>query len=238
MYNKNRVLSFDLSSKKITESCEQSLKRLKIDYLDGLLFHVLPSKNQLMESILTLEKLKKQGKILYWGASTNNLLFIKGLVKINQNLNNDYFFVEYNHNIFSKQEELYQYLQQNKIIPIIRGALANGVLQENFFTQRIHGIKKEDFRSALSFQKYQTFYQEIYHLKNQFNEANDISLSQIAILYLIDKLNTLNLKSSILLGVKSIEQLKELVTVKKNSLNSIKELLIQIEKLKNIIKIN
>ncbi|UGB29307.1 aldo/keto reductase [Metabacillus sp. B2-18] len=63
---------FDFSGDHITESLEESLKRLKTDYVDVLLLHDIEfgSFNQIVEEgIPTLQKLKKEGKIRYFGVS-------------------------------------------------------------------------------------------------------------------------------------------------------------------------
>ncbi|MCM3410852.1 aldo/keto reductase [Metabacillus litoralis] len=63
---------FDFSGNRITESLEQSLKRLKTDYVDILLLHDIEfgSFYQIVEEgIPTLQKLKKEGKIRYFGVS-------------------------------------------------------------------------------------------------------------------------------------------------------------------------
>ena len=164
------------------------------------------------------------------GVSTNNLLFLQNLSMLNKKLTNDSFFVEYNHNLFCRQESLYQYISENKkIIAIIRGALASGVLQDNFFNDRIHKIEKEDFRSTLSFEKYQKDYQKLFVLKKQFDKENQFSLSQIALLYLINKSKELHLNASLLLGVKSIKQISELIETRKKNISGIREWLEQIE---------
>ncbi len=58
-----------LSAKHIYESCHNSLKRLKTDYLDVLMFHRPDPETPLEESIRAVEDLIRQGKILYWGIS-------------------------------------------------------------------------------------------------------------------------------------------------------------------------
>lgn len=58
-----------LSRKHITEGCHAALKRLKLDYLD-LFFCHRPDKNTpIEETVLTMNTLIQQGKILYWGTS-------------------------------------------------------------------------------------------------------------------------------------------------------------------------
>ncbi|PLS04880.1 aldo/keto reductase [Neobacillus cucumis] len=63
---------FDFSKKRIIESIEESLSRLKTDYVDILFLHDIEfgSLDQIMaEGIPALQQLKKQGKIRFFGVS-------------------------------------------------------------------------------------------------------------------------------------------------------------------------
>jgi L-galactose dehydrogenase len=63
---------FDFSGERIEKSLEESLKRLQTDYVDILLLHDIEfgSFQQVIEEgIPTLQKLKEQGKIRYFGVS-------------------------------------------------------------------------------------------------------------------------------------------------------------------------
>ncbi|HOZ86915.1 MAG TPA: aldo/keto reductase [Bacteroidia bacterium] len=58
-----------LSRKHVTEGCHAALKRLQTDYID-LFFCHRPDKNTpIEETVLTMNTLIQQGKILYWGTS-------------------------------------------------------------------------------------------------------------------------------------------------------------------------
>jgi len=62
----NRV---GLSRKHVIEACNGALKRLQVDYLD-LYFCHRPDKNTpIEETVLAMNTLLQQGKILYWGTS-------------------------------------------------------------------------------------------------------------------------------------------------------------------------
>ncbi|MBN2045288.1 MAG: aldo/keto reductase [Anaerolineales bacterium] len=58
-----------LSRKHITESIEQSLKRLGTDYLDLYFCHRFDPDTPIEEVVFTMNTLIQQGKILYWGTS-------------------------------------------------------------------------------------------------------------------------------------------------------------------------
>jgi len=58
-----------LSRKHITESCEASLKRMGLDYLDLYFCHRYDPETPLDEVVRAMEDLVRQGKVLYWGTS-------------------------------------------------------------------------------------------------------------------------------------------------------------------------
>jgi len=65
----NKPNQTGLSRKHIIEACEEALKRLQVDYLD-LFFCHRPDKNTpIEETVLAMNTLIQQGKILYWGTS-------------------------------------------------------------------------------------------------------------------------------------------------------------------------
>lgn len=58
-----------LSKKHIVESCEASLRRLNVDYLDLYQCHRFDETVLLEETVRAMDDLIRQGKILYWGVS-------------------------------------------------------------------------------------------------------------------------------------------------------------------------
>lgn len=58
-----------LSRKHVFESCHQSLRRLKTDYIDIYQCHRFDPNTPLEETVRTMDDLVRQGKILYWGFS-------------------------------------------------------------------------------------------------------------------------------------------------------------------------
>ncbi len=65
----NKPNQTGLSRKHLTEACHEALQRLQVDYLD-LFFCHRPDKNTPMEeTVLAMNTLIQQGKILYWGSS-------------------------------------------------------------------------------------------------------------------------------------------------------------------------
>jgi aryl-alcohol dehydrogenase-like predicted oxidoreductase len=62
----------DYSRQNIMDSCHQSLRRMKTDYLDVVQFHFSPAKEVLEQegAIQTLQDLKREGKIRFLGCSS------------------------------------------------------------------------------------------------------------------------------------------------------------------------
>ncbi|MEA3366122.1 MAG: aldo/keto reductase family protein [Candidatus Hydrogenedentes bacterium] len=58
-----------LSAKHIKESCDKSLQRLGMDYVDCYMCHRPDPETPLEETILAMEDLIRAGKVIYWGVS-------------------------------------------------------------------------------------------------------------------------------------------------------------------------
>jgi diketogulonate reductase-like aldo/keto reductase len=64
----SKVMPSNASKKGTLRACEQSLKRLKTDYLDCYLLH-WPGSHPLADTIAAFEELREAGKIRAWGVS-------------------------------------------------------------------------------------------------------------------------------------------------------------------------
>lgn len=58
-----------LNRKHLVEACDQALKRMHLDYLDLFFCHRPDPDTPLEETVRTMNDLRVQGKILYWGTS-------------------------------------------------------------------------------------------------------------------------------------------------------------------------
>lgn len=65
----NKPNQTGLNRKHVIEACDEALQRLQIDYLDMYFCH-RPDKNvPISETVLAMNQLISQGKVLYWGTS-------------------------------------------------------------------------------------------------------------------------------------------------------------------------
>ena len=58
-----------LSRKHVTDACHAALKRLRVDYLDLYYCHRPDAETPISETVLAMDNLIRQGKVLYWGTS-------------------------------------------------------------------------------------------------------------------------------------------------------------------------
>ncbi len=82
----SKVLPTNANSRRMRESCENSLRRMKTDYLDLYLYHWRGG-TPLEETVYCLEELKKSGKILSWGVSNFDTDDMKELFSVENGRN-------------------------------------------------------------------------------------------------------------------------------------------------------
>ena len=58
-----------LSRKHVIEACHEAMKRLQVDYLDLYFCHRPDKETPIAETVMAMNTLIQQGKILYWGTS-------------------------------------------------------------------------------------------------------------------------------------------------------------------------
>lgn len=122
---------FELEHKSIIKSAEQSLKRLKTDYIDIYMTHFEIPPNKMELVISAFIELYKQGKIKSIGVSHNSLNSIKSLVdSINSLTDLKVSAVQDNFNPIERkaQQDLIPYLHENNIAFIGARGLAGGFL--------------------------------------------------------------------------------------------------------------
>jgi len=65
----NKPNQTGLSRKHVIEACDEALKRLQVDYLDLYYCHRPDKNTPIAETVLAMNHLIQQGKVLYWGTS-------------------------------------------------------------------------------------------------------------------------------------------------------------------------
>lgn len=200
------------SRKYLIASCDQSLKRMGLDYVDIFYSHRPDPKTPLEETMMALDTIIKQGKALYAGLSNYDADQTGRAIKILKSLGTPCLIHQPKYSMFVRWVEqphtttnksLLNVLEENGVGCIPFSPLAQGMLSDRY----IAGIP-EGSRAAKSWGFLKS--NEITDDKlNMILQLNDIaknrnqSLAQMALSWLLkDKRIT-----TVLIGVSSVEQL-------------------------------
>jgi aryl-alcohol dehydrogenase-like predicted oxidoreductase len=186
----------DSSPSTIMPSIEGSLKRLRSDYIDIMLYHCAPDLNDLQTGKELLEQAKKEGKIRHYGISTNDV----GLVR--EMLQTDMIDVlQFASSMLNESTELSEICRDNNIGTQVRGVMAQGRLSGKYFSKtpewssddnRSKNFKEHDFS------KYAVLQECL---------PDSYTMSQAAIRWILDTPH----HHTICMGAKSIEDYRSAI---------------------------
>ena len=128
------------AKKRIVEAVEGSLKRLDTDYIDVYQLHAIPLEGAMPAVMEALAKLRDEGKIRWYGVSTNEREAIdklRGLGEVHM--------LQIGYNLLERDAaDLLDFSKQESIGTLIRVPLAKGMLTGKYFQSS--EIPKEDVR--------------------------------------------------------------------------------------------
>lgn len=179
----------------IRQSLESSLRRLKTDYIDIYLYHAPPQPEWIETGKTVLETLKQEGKIRFYGISTDNYRDLQSLV--------DFDAVDVvccSQSLINYPAKTLDLVKNNNLGLITRGALAAGQLSGKYFRHSPQ-ISAHDFRYQLKFS-----WDKYKYYENFLPEG--ASMVSFALRYLLDSPTT----QTIILGGKSIANYQEALT--------------------------
>jgi aryl-alcohol dehydrogenase-like predicted oxidoreductase len=176
----------------IRNSLEGSLSRLNTDYIDIYLYHAPPQPEWIESGKAILETLKEEGKIRFYGISTENACELKSLVD-----SEAVEIVSFAQSLINNPQKILNLAKNQNLGIIIRGALAAGQLSGKYFRQSPQ-LSSNDFRYHLNFDwnKYRSYEKLI---------PEGASMTALALRYLLD----LNTTQTILIGGKSLANYQE-----------------------------
>ena len=127
---------------RIVEACENSLKRMQTDFIDIYQLHAIPHEWAMPAVMQTLEKLQREGKILWYGISTNNREAIDKLRALGP-----IHILQIGYNLLERSaDELLHWSKEENIGTLIRVPLAKGQLTGKYFGQNAEQIPQNDLR--------------------------------------------------------------------------------------------
>ncbi|MCI0428851.1 MAG: aldo/keto reductase [Nitrospiraceae bacterium] len=174
----------------IRQSLEDSLKRLHTNYVDVYLYHAPPSIDSIIEGRGTLERLKQEGKIRFYGISTNDYKVVGQMLT-----HNAADVVMLSQSLLTHPFRLLNLARKHNFGVMVRGAFEGGRLSGKYFHRKPEfsdqDMRKQAFQ-AMDFHKYAVYERFL---------PEDITMDAFALRYLMDFSTT----HTIVLGGSSIE---------------------------------
>jgi L-glyceraldehyde 3-phosphate reductase len=193
------------SRKYIISSCDQSLKRLKLEYVDIFYSHRFDPNTPLEETMMALDQLVRQGKALYAGISNYSAEHTRLACEILRNLGTPCLIHQPRYSMLDRWVEngLLDTLEELGVGCIAFSPLEQGLLTDKY----LHGIPQNSRAGKpTGFLKPEQITQEKIEIVTKLNtiaQSRGQSLAQMAIAWLLkDKKVT-----SVLVGASSVNQL-------------------------------
>lgn len=195
------------SKKHIIASCDQSLKRLGLDYVDIFYSHRFDPNTPLYETIMGLEQILRQGKALYVGLSNYSPEQTEAAADILAQLGIPCLIHQPKYSMFERTPEqgLFDVLNKRGIGAIAYSPLAQGLLTNRY----LNGIP-ENSRAAKpnQFLTREHLTEEILDKIRRLNalaEERGQTLAQMALAWLLREERV----SSVLVGASTVAQLRD-----------------------------
>ncbi|PZV10788.1 MAG: hypothetical protein DCF22_15865 [Leptolyngbya sp.] len=132
----------DCHPQTIRKSLEGSLERLQTDYVDLYLYHSPPNAKLLDEGKQILDTLKQEGKIRFYGISTDNANLVEQLSR-----KNAVEVVMFSQSLLTYPEKMLNLVQSHALGGMIRGVFEAGLLTGKYFQHKPQ-LAKDDIRSS------------------------------------------------------------------------------------------
>ncbi|MDB3863331.1 L-glyceraldehyde 3-phosphate reductase [Alphaproteobacteria bacterium] len=201
------------SKKHVIASCDQSLKRMKLDYVDIFYSHRFDPNTPLEETADGLESIYRSGKALYIGVSSYSAKKTNEMIRILKSRGIKLFIHQPSYSLLNRwiEKDLSKTLISNGVGCIAFSPLAQGFLSNKYLSNIPKGTRVSE---NSSFDKTLITKSNI----KTINELNLIakkrgqSLSQMALAWVLNN----KAVTSALIGVRTIQQLKENIEALKN----------------------
>ncbi|MEG2075261.1 MAG: aldo/keto reductase, partial [Victivallaceae bacterium] len=199
------------SRKNLIASCDQSLKRMQLDYVDIFYHHRPDESTPLEESMTALDHIVRSGRALYVGISSYSPERTLAAAKILRELGTPCLIHQFRYNIFNQdyaRNGLFDVLKQEGIGGIVFSPLSQGLLTNRY----LNGIPEHSRASVNHFLKAQSITPE---LVAKISKLNDLAtqrgetLAQMALKWILRHETT----TSVLVGASSCGQIEDLLQV-------------------------
>ena len=200
------------SRKYLLASLDQSLKRMKLDYVDIFYHHRMDPETPLEETMSALDTAVKSGKALYAGISNYNKEYTEKAAKILSDLKCPFIINQRRYSIFDRtieEDGVKEYAGKHGIGIIAFSPLAHGLLTDKY----LHGIPedsriKKDGRFLKADALTEKKLAQIQAL-NDIAQERGQSLAQMALSWILKDSDV----TSVLIGASKPEQIAENVEI-------------------------
>ena len=194
------------SKKHVIASCDQSLQRMKIDYVDIFYSHRFDPNTPLEETADALESIYRSGKALYIGISSYSANKTKAMIKILKNRNIKLFIHQPSYSLINRwiEKDLTKTLIENGVGCIAFSPLAQGFLSDKYLNGIPKGTRVSE-NSSFSKDLITKNNLKIINNLNSIAKKRGQSLSQMALAWVLNN----KAVTSALIGVRTLTQLQD-----------------------------
>ena len=194
------------SKKHIIASCDQSLKRMKVDYVDIFYSHRFDPNTPLEETADALESIYRSGKALYIGVSSYSANKTKEMIKILKSRGIKLFIHQPSYSMINRwiEKDLTKTLIKDGVGCIAFSPLAQGFLSNKYLKGIPKGTRVSE-NSSFSKDLITKNNLKIINNLNLIAKKRGQSLSQLALAWVLNN----SAITSALIGVRSVAQLKD-----------------------------
>lgn len=210
------------SRKNLIASCDQSLKRMGLEYVDIFYHHRPDPDAPVEESMLALDQLVRSGKALYVGISNYGPEAAKEAIAILRELKTPFVLHQIRYNMFDRTHERqgsFKLLEEQGVGGIVFSPLAQGLLTDRYLA----GIPADSRASRNGFLKADSITEEVLAKIRNLNgvaKSRGQSLAEMAIAWLLNRPGV----TSALIGASRPQQIRDVVAGLKNLEFSAEEL--------------
>ena len=203
------------SRKSLVASCDQSLKRMNLDYVDIFYHHRPDPATPLEESMQALDYIVRSGRALYVGLSNYATEDAAKAFEILRDLKTPGVIYQGRYNIFDRRHEdagLFDMLDDVGVGAICFSPLAQGTLS----TKYLNGVPGNSRAARNHFLKSESITADLQRKVIRLNEiaaARNQTLPQMALAWLLSRKSV----TSVLCGASSTQQIAECVKAPENT---------------------
>lgn len=193
------------SRKYLLSSLDQSLKRMKVDYVDIFYSHRFDPETPLEETMMALDYAVRSGKALYAGISNYNAEQTKEATEILKRLGTPCLIHQVKYSMFVREPELglLDVLEEKGVGCIAFSPLAQGLLTDKYLKGIPENSRASNPNGHLKLEEVSDVKVTKIRALHEIAQQRNQSLAQMALAWLLKD----NRITSVLIGTSSVEQL-------------------------------